>query len=85
MTEGMRQEVGDYGIPVCIIEPGATAGVLEAGTDPAYREAIRKHVTEEGAMTAEDVTAAILFVVSLPYRPNVSEILIRPTIDTAGM
>jgi NADP-dependent 3-hydroxy acid dehydrogenase YdfG len=32
-------------------------------------------------MRPEDVAAAIVFVVSLPPRVNVSEILIRPTID----
>ncbi len=36
-------------------------------------------------MKAEDIAAAILFVVTLPSRANVSEILIRPTIDTAPM
>jgi NADP-dependent 3-hydroxy acid dehydrogenase YdfG len=86
MTEGMRQEVGGYGIRVCIVEPGATSTEISEGiADPAYREAIRKHVTKEGAMMPEDVAAAILFVVSLPRRANVSEVLIRPTIDTLAM
>ncbi len=66
-----------------------SAGVIQAGgvenADTAHREAIRKHVAKEGAMLPEDVAAAIVFVVSLPPRANVSEILIRPTIDTAPM
>jgi len=49
------------------------------------REMIRAHVTKEGAMAASDIAEAILFVVSLPQRDNVSEMLIRPTIDTAAM
>lgn len=86
MTEGMRQEVGQYGIRVCIIEPGATATeVSESVADPKVREAMRKHVNKDGAMQPEDVADAIVFVVSLPSRANVSEILIRPTIDTAPM
>jgi NADP-dependent 3-hydroxy acid dehydrogenase YdfG len=85
MTEGMRQELGGHGIRVCIIEPGATtSGVSEGITDPKHREAIRRHVSREGAMKPEDVAAAILFVVSLPPRANVSELLIRPTSDVAA-
>jgi NADP-dependent 3-hydroxy acid dehydrogenase YdfG len=41
------------------------------------------HDSKEGAMKPEDVAAAILLVVSLPPRANVSQLLIRPTIDTA--
>jgi NADP-dependent 3-hydroxy acid dehydrogenase YdfG len=86
MTEGMRQEVGKYGIRVCIIEPGATkTEVAEGIVDPKMRDAMRTHVSKEGAMTAGDIADAIMFVVLLPPRTNVSEILIRPTIDTAAM
>jgi NADP-dependent 3-hydroxy acid dehydrogenase YdfG len=86
MTEGLRQEVGGHGIRVCIIEPGATTTeVSESITDPMIRESMRKHVSKEGAMKPQDIAAAILFVVALPARANVSEILIRPTIDVAPM
>jgi NADP-dependent 3-hydroxy acid dehydrogenase YdfG len=84
MTEGLRQEVGAHGIRVCIIEPGATTTeVAESIPDPATRDAIRTHVGKDGAMKPEDIAATILFIVTLPPRANVSEILIRPTIDTA--
>jgi NADP-dependent 3-hydroxy acid dehydrogenase YdfG len=86
LTEGMRQELGNYGIRVCIIEPGATTSEVSEGiTDPKVRDAIRKHVNKEGAMKPEDVAAAIVLVVSLPPRANISELLIRPTIDVAPM
>jgi NADP-dependent 3-hydroxy acid dehydrogenase YdfG len=84
MTEAMRQEVGRYGIRVCIIEPGATETEVSVGIgDPKFRQFISDHVSKEGAMKPEDVAGAILFVVSLPPRANVSQLLIRPTIDTA--
>jgi NADP-dependent 3-hydroxy acid dehydrogenase YdfG len=84
MTEALRQEVGRYGIRVCIIEPGATTTEVSEGVgDPKYRKFIQEHVSKEGAMKPEDVAAAILLVVSLPARANVSQLLIRPTIDTA--
>jgi NADP-dependent 3-hydroxy acid dehydrogenase YdfG len=83
MTEGLRQEVGGYGIRVSIIEPGATSTeIAESVTDPNYRAFMRQHVTKEGAMMPEDVGAGILFAVSLPRRANVMQLMIRPTIDT---
>lgn len=86
MTEGMRQEVGKYGIRVCIVEPGATATeVANNMSNPAMRHAIAAHTHKEGAMLPEDVAEAILLAVSLPARANISEILIRPTSDTLPM
>jgi NADP-dependent 3-hydroxy acid dehydrogenase YdfG len=85
MTEAMRIEVGKQGIRVCIIEPGATTTEVHEGiSDPTYKKVIHEHVNKEGAMKPEDVAAAILMVVSLPPRANVSMLLIRPTIDTAA-
>ena len=86
MTEGMRQEVGGAGIRVCIIEPGATkTEVADNMSNPQLRTAMQAHVGKEGAMDSSDVADAIVFVVSLPPRANVSQLLIRPTIDTAAM
>ena len=36
-------------------------------------------------MQASDIAAAILLIVSLPRRANVTRILIQPTIDVAPM
>lgn len=86
MTEGLRQEVGRYGIRVCIIEPGATTTeVADSISDDSYRKAMQAHVSKEGAMKPEDVADAIVFVASLPRRANVSQLLIRPTINVAPM
>jgi NADP-dependent 3-hydroxy acid dehydrogenase YdfG len=82
MNEAMRQEVGRYGIRVCIIEPGATATeVAEGIADPAVRSAMRQHISKDGALLPQDVAAAIIFVLSLPPRANISQLMIRPTID----
>jgi NADP-dependent 3-hydroxy acid dehydrogenase YdfG len=86
LTECLRQEVGGAGIRVCILEPGATSTeIADSISDPTIRQAIWKHVTKDGAMAASDIADAIIFVVTLPPRANVSQILIRPTIDTAPM
>lgn len=85
-TEALRQQVGGRGVRVCVIEPGATTTeVTESVEDPLVRARLHEHVHKEGAMKPEDVAAAIVFVASLPPRANVSEILIRPTIDTAPL
>lgn len=86
LTESLRQEVGGVGVRVCIIEPGAThTEIADSITDPTARAAIWKHVTKEGAMAPSDVADAILLVLTLPPRANVSQLLIRPTIDVAPM
>ena len=86
LTESLRQEVGGSGIRVSIIEPGATqTEIADSITDPVVREAIWKHVTKKGAMAASDIADAIMFVLTLPPRANVSQMLIRPTIDVAPM
>ncbi|MBW8785572.1 MAG: SDR family NAD(P)-dependent oxidoreductase [Novosphingobium sp.] len=85
-SESIRQELGGDGVRVCIIEPGATeTEIYDSITDPKWRDSILKHVTKEGAMAASDISDAIMFVLRLPPRANVSQMLIRPTIDTAAM
>jgi NADP-dependent 3-hydroxy acid dehydrogenase YdfG len=85
-NEGLRREVAQAGIRVCIIEPGATATEIHAGiSDERIREGTRKHLQKDGSMQPEDVAAAILFVVSLPSRVNVSQLMIRPSIDVRAM
>lgn len=86
MTEGLRQEVGGYGIRVCLIAPGATnTELFNCITAPDVREFVQRRAQAEGAMKPEDIAAAITFVVTLPPRVNVSDMLIRPTSDTAPL
>lgn len=83
MTDSMRQEVGGYGIRVCTLMPGATTTeVANNISDPGFRAAMQAHVAKEGAVTAADIGGAIVFICALPRHVNVSEISIRPTIDT---
>jgi NADP-dependent 3-hydroxy acid dehydrogenase YdfG len=83
MTDLMRQEVGDRNVRVCILMPGATT--TEVGdniTDPKWRHAIQDHVNKPGAVLPSDTADAMVFILSLPRRVNISEICVRPTIDT---
>ncbi len=85
-SESIRQELGGENIRVTVIEPGATESeIAESITDPGWRAAIQSHVSKDGAMKASDIADTILFILALPRRANVSQILIRPTIDTAAM
>lgn len=85
-TEALRQEGGSVGIRVSIVEPGATeTEIADSISDPQWSAAIRQHVSKDGAMQPSDIADAIMFIVALPKRANVSQILIRPTIDTAPM
>jgi len=85
-TEAMRQEGGAHGIRVSIIEPGATATeIAQSVTDPKWREFMHDHCHKEGAMETSDIVDAIMLVVQLPRRANVTRILIQPTTDVAPM
>lgn len=85
-TESIRQELGGDNIRVCVIEPGATeTEIADSITDPTWSAAIQQHVSKGGAMAASDIADAIMFILALPRRANVSQILIRPTIDVAPM
>ena len=66
--------------------PGATATeIAQSLTDPKWREAIHQHTHKEGAMETSDIVDAIMLVIQLPRRANVTRILIQPTIDVAPM
>jgi NADP-dependent 3-hydroxy acid dehydrogenase YdfG len=81
-NESLRAEVTLAGIRVCIIEPGATATEIhEHIKDEKVREFTRNHVEKDGAMQPEDVAAAIVFAVGLPPRVNISQLVIRPSVD----
>lgn len=85
-TESIRQELGGQNIRVCVVEPGATETDIASGfSDPQWAAMIQQHVSKDGAMQASDIADAIMFTLALPRRANVSQILIRPTIDTAAM
>src|SRR5580692_9827210 len=81
-NESLRAEVTLAGIRVCIIEPGATATEIhEHIKDDKVREFTRQHVEKDGAMQPEDVADAIVFVVCMPRRVNISQLVIRPSVD----
>lgn len=85
MTDGMRQELGGRNLRVTTLMPGATeTEVADSISDPQWRTAIKAHVSKEGAVKPRDIGEAIVFILAMPRRTNISEISIRPTIDTSA-
>ena len=85
MTDAMRQELGDRNIRVSILMPGATTTeVGDSITDPTWRAAIKVHVAKDGAVLPSEIGDTLVFMLSLPRRVNISEICVRPTIDTTA-
>ncbi|QHS63728.1 SDR family oxidoreductase [Chitinophaga agri] len=73
-SESLRKEVNEAGIKVSLIEPGAV------GTDmqPVSLEDQRKKEEKLEMLKAEDIAAAVLYIVSQPKRCDVVDLKIRP-------
>lgn len=85
MTDAMRQELGNRNIRVCILMPGATTTEIGDNiTNPNWRKSIQAHVGKEGAVLPSEIGDTIVYILSLPRRVNISEIAVRPTIDTTA-
>jgi NADP-dependent 3-hydroxy acid dehydrogenase YdfG len=85
MTEALRREVGEHGIRVSILMPGATQSeVAENMSDPKFKEFMRHHVSKEGVVQPSDIADAVLLMVSLPRRAHISELTVRPTSDVTS-
>lgn len=85
MTDAMRQELGGKNIRVSILMPGATSTEVAGGiSNPQWREAIAAHVSKDGAVQPSEIGQTIVFMLSLPRHVNISEISVRPTIDTTA-
>jgi NADP-dependent 3-hydroxy acid dehydrogenase YdfG len=76
-SESLRQEVTKRYVRVSLVEPGATATELTSHNRPEVLEAIRNQFGQ--TMQAEDISDAILYIVTRPRGVAVSEMLIRPT------
>lgn len=85
MTDGLRQEVGNRNIRVSIFMPGATRSeVGDSIPDPNWRAAIQAHVSKDGVVEAEEAASVVVFMLVMPRNVNISEISVRPTIDTTA-
>lgn len=82
IMEGLRQEHREDHIKSTIISPGAVATELyKTIADKEAGEALYKHQLEAG-LKSEDIAAAVAFAIDTPDRMSVSEMIIRPTMQT---
>ena len=79
LTEGLRRELGPKGVRVTLVEPGITVSGFQDAA--GYSGAMVRNFEDRFGplLVAEDVADAIQYVVSLPPRVHVSDIVIRPT------
>jgi len=85
LTDAMRQELGNRNIRVAILMPGATSTeVGDSISNPNWRKAIQAHVAKEGAVQPSEIGETIVFMLAMPRHVNISEITVRPTIDTTA-
>lgn len=77
LSEGLRQETDQ--VRVTVISPGFTRSELvDRGGDPTVQSAVRA-VSEQLAIPASAVAAAISYAISQPDDVDVSEVVVRPT------
>jgi NADP-dependent 3-hydroxy acid dehydrogenase YdfG len=84
-TDLMRQELGGKNIRVSYLMPGATSTeVGDSITDPNWRATIQAHVAKDGAVQPSEIADTLVFMLAMPRNVNISEITVRPTIDTTA-
>jgi NADP-dependent 3-hydroxy acid dehydrogenase YdfG len=79
-SESLRQEVTAKGVRITMIEPGAVETELNDHiTDADSKKTSEETYASMDSLHAEDIAAAILYVLRQPSRVAVNEILVRPT------
>jgi NADP-dependent 3-hydroxy acid dehydrogenase YdfG len=78
-SESLRQEVAQRHVRVSLVEPGAVSTELSSHNRPEIREQIAQRFQRIERLQAEDIAAAIEFIVTRPRHVAVNELLIRPT------
>ncbi|MGH7722234.1 MAG: SDR family NAD(P)-dependent oxidoreductase [Candidatus Dormibacteria bacterium] len=79
-TEALRQEVTGRHLRVGVVEPGAVDTELAShNTDPEVVARMQQRFGGIERLGAEDIAAAVLYMVTRPRRVAINELLIRPT------
>jgi NADP-dependent 3-hydroxy acid dehydrogenase YdfG len=78
-SESLRQEGVALGVRVTLIEPGAVATELAGHNRPEVLEQIRKRFADVETLSAQDISAAILYAIGQPPNVSINEVLVRPS------
>lgn len=73
-AESLRKEVNEKGIKVTLIEPGAVGSDMQ----PTTSEEEREQQDNLEMLKAEDIAAAVVYILQQPERCDVVELKIRP-------
>ena len=79
MAESLRREVGQDGVRVTCIEPGAVRTEFTSRMRADVREAVERRLGDMEQLESDDVAAAILYSVKQPRRVNVNILTLYPT------
>ncbi len=78
-TESLRQEVTTRHVRASVVEPGATRTELAGHNRPEVLAQMAQNFAAIELMTAEDIAAAVTFIVTRPRHVAVNEVMVRPT------
>lgn len=78
-SESLRQEVTRRHVRVSLVEPGAVATELAGHNRAEVLETIRSTFADVERLSADEIAAAIAFMVTRPRHMAVNEVLVRPT------
>jgi NADP-dependent 3-hydroxy acid dehydrogenase YdfG len=80
IAEALRQEVGQSGIRVTLIEPGAVTS--EFAEVAGYSSEVRETIKRLEPLEPKDIANTIIYALEQPYNVNISDFTIYPTRQT---
>ena len=78
ISEGLRVEVGNSGVRVSIVSPGAVESELKFNTTDAEAAAGVKAFYEANQIPADAVARAVVYAVEQPADVDINEVVLRP-------
>ena len=78
ISEGLRVEVGNSGVRVTIVSPGAVDSELKLGSTDADAAAGLKAFYDANQIPADAVARAVVYAVEQPANVDINEVVVRP-------
>jgi NADP-dependent 3-hydroxy acid dehydrogenase YdfG len=78
ISEGLRVEVGNTGIRVTIVSPGAVESELKFGSTDADAAAGVKAFYDANQIPSDSVARAVVYAVEQPANVDINEVVLRP-------
>lgn len=79
-SHALRKEVGDQGIKVSLIEPGAVGTEIFEGEPEGDPELQRREAARGAMLKPEDIAVAVHYVLTQPARCAVTQLQIEPVV-----